>query len=98
LFRILKKIPQDCTFNQGKLLEQLSNSDSVKYSCDLTAATDRFPIRVICAVLEGRFPKAFVDAWKYIMVALPFERTGLSPIKYECGNPMGAYTSWASFT
>jgi hypothetical protein len=68
-----------------------------KYSCDLTAATDRFPIKVIAQVLKGRFPSRVIDAWEYIMVGLPFHRNELSPIVYSVGNPMGAYTSWASF-
>lgn len=98
LFRLLKMIPQDCTFDQGKLLERLSKVDSVKYSCDLSAATDRFPIKVISAILRGRFPSVFIEAWEDIMVGYSFERKDLPPISYSVGNPMGAYTSWAAFT
>jgi hypothetical protein len=58
LFRLLRKIPQDCTFDQGSFVESVRNwKDPVYYSVDLTAATDRFPIELICWVLEGRFPK-----------------------------------------
>lgn len=31
------------------------------------------------------------------MVKYPFEVKGRQPIRYGVGNPMGAYTSWASF-
>jgi hypothetical protein len=31
-------------------------------SADLSAATDRFPIEVICTVLKGRLPPAWVEA------------------------------------
>lgn len=58
LFGLLRKIPQDCTFDQGCFVEGISKwVNPVYYSVDLTAATDRFPIDVIVSVLEGRFPK-----------------------------------------
>lgn len=47
-------------------------------------------------------PAYFVAAWKHIMVSLPFAITGaqvdnLRQATYATGNPMGAYSSWASF-
>jgi hypothetical protein len=35
-----------------------NNSKEKFCSADLSAATDRFPIEVICTVLEGRLPPA----------------------------------------
>lgn len=61
LFRILKRIPQDMTFNQGKFKETI-NDNKLFYSLDLTAATDRFPIELIAKLLEGRFPESYVKA------------------------------------
>lgn len=61
LFRILKRIPQDMTFNQGKFKETINNN-KLFYSLDLTAATDRFPIELIAKLLEGRFPESYVKA------------------------------------
>jgi hypothetical protein len=61
LFRILKRIPQDMTFNQGKFKETINNN-KLFYSLDLTAATDRFPIELIAKLLEGRFPENYVKA------------------------------------
>jgi len=95
LFKVLRKIPQDCTFNQSKFLT-LTKDWKEFYSIDLTAATDRFPIHIICIVLKGLLPSAYVDAWKRIMVDLPFDYNGV-PLKYAVGNPMGAYSSWNSF-
>jgi hypothetical protein len=94
---VLKRIPQDCTFEQGKLLEKISRYKGKKFSYDLSAATDRFPIIFIGHILEGIFPKVYVDAWKYILVGLPFLFEG-KQLKYSVGNPMGAFTSWSSFT
>lgn len=52
LFRVLRKIPQDCTYDQGSFRNNLIGSE-VFYSIDLSAATDRFPIFVIEYVLKG---------------------------------------------
>jgi len=64
----------------------------------LTQATDRFPIDQIIAVLEGRLPRNYLKAWKTVMVGFPFHlRNAKDPIYYKVGNPMGFYSSWASF-
>lgn len=95
LFKVLKKIPQDCTFNQGSFQDKLINS-KVFYSIDLTAATDRFPIEFIGQVLKGKLPSTFVNHWVNVMVGYPFDFNG-NLIRYAVGNPMGAYSSWSSF-
>jgi hypothetical protein len=95
LYRILRRIPQDCTFDQGSFLEK-TKAWEMYYSIDLTAATDRFPIHFISSLLRWVFPQHFVSAWEYIMTGLPFEYKGpggWKSIRYSCGNPMGAYTS-----
>jgi len=46
------------TFNQGAFRDRVRGwDDPTFFSVDLTAATDRFPIDVICKVLGGRFPE-----------------------------------------
>lgn len=97
LFRVLKKIPQDCTFSQGGFKEHLKSWKRY-HSVDLTAATDRFPITVIQMVLESKLPTKYVNAWRDIMVKFPFKLQGSEKyISYNTGNPMGAYSSWPSF-
>jgi len=108
LFRALKKIPQDCTFDQGGFKERLKNAEFY-YSVDLKNATDRFPIQVISSVLKGLLPPSYVNAWEDIMVGYPFRAKLTKPHKigqvkiwlkmfwYKVGNPMGFYSSWASF-
>lgn len=96
LFKILKKIPQDCTFDQDSFKTKLP-THGVFYSVDLKSATDRFPIWLISDVLKGTLPHSFVDAWEYLMVGIPFKFQS-KEIKYTVGNPMGFYSSWASFT
>lgn len=97
LFKILKRIPQDMTFDQGGFTEAIKDKE-IFYSLDLTAATDRFPIDVIYLVLSGHLPKVYLDAWKDIMVGYPFKfpQKDLT-LSYSVGNPMGFYSSWASF-
>lgn len=96
LFQILKRIPQDFTFNQGGFRKH-SEGWTDLYSCDLTAATDRFPIKIISEVLAGILPDDYVKSWEYIMIKLPFKIPGGNSVSYARGNPMGAYSSWASF-
>nr|UPW42271.1 MAG: putative RNA dependent RNA polymerase [Heilongjiang mito-like virus 10] len=103
LFKLLKKIPQDCTFDQRGFKEKLINSGNYN-SIDLSNATDRFPIELICLILKAHLPHHYVDAWKNIMVKLPFDITQTckgtevpSSVSYGAGNPMGAYSSWATF-
>jgi len=53
LFKHLRRIVQDCTFNQTKLFKYLrADSGSSFHSVDLTAATDRFPISIQRELLD----------------------------------------------
>jgi len=73
LFGILRRIPQDVTFDQSRFLEIVRGWGEVKYhSIDLTNATDRFPVSYIGDVLGGAFTKEYVSAWTDIMVGYPF--------------------------
>jgi len=95
LFRVLRKIPQDCTFAQNRFWDLIKGQEEY-YSIDLTAATDRFPIDLISSVLSAKLPPSYVESWKNIMVGYPFDFEGES-LTYAVGNPMGAYSSWSSF-
>jgi len=100
LFRILRSIPQDYTFNQGSFKSKIYGWKEY-FSCDLKDATDRMPINLICKVLNGYLPEETVESWKDIMISTPFyfKKGNMEwpAIKYEAGNPMGAYSSWGSF-
>jgi len=92
LFSVLRRINQDCTFNQGSFLTKLP-PEGPYYSMDLSNATDRFPITAILTILKPHFDWDYLEAWKDVMVGYPFERKDKEPIKYEVGNPMGFYSS-----
>jgi len=101
LFAVLRKIPQDQTYDQGGFRKALEGAE-IYYSIDLSNATDRFPIDLIAQVLNSRFPASYVEAWKDVMVGYPFRYYPYGSkvsqeISYAVGNPMGAYSSWSSF-
>jgi hypothetical protein len=63
LNRRLKSISQDVTFNQGSFRDDPDFLNSEFFvSADLSAATDRFPIKLIKDVLKGRLPQEYVDS------------------------------------
>lgn len=60
LFRVLKKIPQDCTFDQVSFRKKVDFSKKI-YSVDLSSATDRFPVELTTILLKGLLPSSKVD-------------------------------------
>jgi len=95
VFERLKLLPQDRTFTQDPHVDFAGPY----YSFDLSAATDRFPLalqeRVVRSLL-GDSNKSKV--WASILADqefyVPWEDKF---VKYEVGQPMGAYSSWAVF-
>jgi hypothetical protein len=96
LFQFLKKIPQDRTFSQWGFIETFKDYHGEIYSVDLTQATDRFPIEFIERILKAKLPHDYVSSWRNVMVGYPFDFQ-TKKLFYSVGNPMGAYSSWASF-
>lgn len=67
IFNILRRIPQDGTFDQDKpinLLMDLSRKSKDKFigSCDMSAATDRLPILLQMHLLSWRFGPTWAKA------------------------------------
>jgi hypothetical protein len=64
LSHALAKIRQDCTLDQGKhkSLLDIDLKGNSYHSIDLTAATDRFPIKTISNLLKCQLPGDYVDA------------------------------------
>jgi hypothetical protein len=111
LFRILRHIPQDGTFAQHKPLERLlkrarTGALWVK-SVDLSAATDRFPLRPQVALISGLLNGDLARAWARLLVNRDYvlfptprdEAKGMEAevLRYGAGQPMGAYSSWGAF-
>lgn len=76
IFDLLKKNPSDGTFNQdGPLKRLIYLTNYTKeivsptfYSFDLSAATDRLPIRLQQDVMSTMFGEEFAELWAKILV------------------------------
>jgi len=72
---------------------------------DLSAATDRFPISLQVKLIRNIFNHDVAINWYNILINrvytyLPPKGSKDEPkhLKYAVGQPMGAYSSWATFT
>jgi hypothetical protein len=95
-FDILRRIPQDMTFNQGYVLNVIANKPCY-YSYDLSSATDRFPIILQERILSCLIGSERANAWAKILVGQPFQADWGGTYNYKVGQPMGAYSSWSIF-
>jgi len=102
LFGILKGVPMDGTFDQPAPLANLNSSRGL-YSLDLTAATDRMPLAIQVHLLgELIGDHEFAKHWANLLVNRDYNffQLGYTPwhgkYRYAVGQPMGAYSSWAS--
>lgn len=107
IFSILRKIPQDGCFNQAAPLRKLQEriNEEVQelgscnvYSFDLSAATDRLPLKFQVQVL-GQLLNHYLDngsevarAWADLLIGRSYRVDG-QDLKYTVGQPMGALSS-----
>lgn len=107
LFSILRKLSSvDATFDQDKgvqiILSKLASRECKDvYSLDLSAATDRLPLILQIHLLNVLLPRVGWH-WANLLVnrdyAVPNHptlRNNPLKVRYGCGQPMGAYSSWA---
>jgi hypothetical protein len=93
LFDILKQIPSDMTFDQTKDLAKLRpDKGSSFHSIDLTAATDRFPVKLQKMVMAQLIGDEKAEAWESLLIDRDYYLKG-KPLRYAVGQPMGAYSS-----
>nr|WAY16626.1 putative RNA-dependent RNA polymerase [Binucleate Rhizoctonia mitovirus 13] len=107
MFSILRKIPNDGTFDQEASIAR-SQEKSVKagmaFSYDLAAATDRLPVVLTAHILTNLVGIAgFGRLWRQILTQRPFAfnatvasrlKVSEGPYRYAVGQPMGALSSW----
>jgi hypothetical protein len=100
-----RKLPVSCVHNQVRganfLKEKLA--EGTVYCYDLSSATDRFPLELQTAVLEGLGLKHYADAM-HELVKVPFKvntKVDGVPVQeqwsYKTGQPMGLYGSFHLF-
>jgi hypothetical protein len=106
MFSILENLPQDATFDQeGKVREFATRGYKEVYSYDLKSATDLIPLILYRLCFGVIFPKELLDLWLDLLVDRDFKVPASTKkaypnhkerVRYNCGQPMGALTSWAS--
>jgi len=96
IFNFLRTISDlDGTFDQSKPLDVLTSKKlRVPFSCfDLSAATDRLPVKLQAQILNIIFKNKLGDEWmKLLDISWTYKNY---TFKYSVGQPMGAYSSWA---
>lgn len=97
-YETLRNLKCDGTYAQESAFKRVleASARTGVWSFDLTAATDRFPIDPQTAVLR-HLNTEVGDLWDKILKSLTFVYEGI-PLKYAVGQPMGLYSSWATFT
>ena len=105
LFSVLRRIPEDGTFDQTapiELLIQKGVQDVTSY--DLSAATDRLPLSLQENLIGWILGEKIARTWASLLVNRDYsfhprtaEKYGLkiTSVRYAAGQPMGAYSSWA---
>lgn len=80
LFKILRGIPQDATFDQVGVLEKGLNRIIGKgfrvakaFSYDLSSATDRLPVEIQVLILSQLLGYQQACAWAQLLVGRPYE-------------------------
>lgn len=105
LFKVLSLLPNDGTFDQeasfARCIEKAKISKCA-YGYDLSAATDRLPLRLQIAILGTLIGPKAARAWGDLLVGRGYympssaDRYGYTPgepIFYKVGQPMGALSS-----
>nr|UYL95344.1 MAG: RNA-dependent RNA polymerase [Tianjin Mitov tick virus 1] len=107
IFKVLRKVPMDGTFDQLKPLKRVPFGKVPIYSFDLSAATDRLPIIIQSELLSEIFGKEFAQSWVTLLTSRRYKTPMLidgiyyagkdkypKSVKYSTGQPMGALSSW----
>ena len=99
LMSMLRGLKPDCTFNQGSFRATLPH-EGPYFSFDLSQATDRFPVMVQEVVLAFLVSPEYAAAWRRLITGRDYHITwgAKGTVRYACGQPMGAYSSWAMFS
>jgi len=79
--------------------EWTSNPNLEIFSYDLTEATNRWPLYLQELVVQQMFGNEIARCWKTIIADREFTiGSGPEMIRFNCGQPLGALSSWAVFS
>jgi hypothetical protein len=103
LMDILESLESDGTSshaNVGKYAERKCKERSYIYCADLSSATDRFPKQIQEALLHGLIKDSDLAAAFYTLLTDRKFTVAWSgeTVTYNCGQPMGCYSSWPLFS
>lgn len=98
----LESQPNDGTASHdvaAQAVKRWSSDPSKKlWSYDLTEATNRWPLFLEWLVVKAAFGPEIADAWRTVISDRDFEiADGPERIRFNCGQPLGALSSWAVF-
>jgi hypothetical protein len=96
MYKCLRHIAADGTYDQCTQSSRVANATLKQpvWSFDLSKATDRLPLLPQIMTMEF-LNNSIGKTWKEVIQAMNFEYEGVK-YKYQVGQPMGLYTSWAS--
>lgn len=105
MFKILKSLPNDGTFDQNLAFaraQEKASTYGVVFGYDLSSATDRLPIDLQVSIVASLTDSdELAKIWKTILIGrayfAPPNRVGVPEgnYSYAVGQPMGALSSWA---
>jgi hypothetical protein len=103
IFKFLKSLPNDATFDQQEAVKRASIKVAKygrSFGYDLSAATDRLPIALQEAVLQPLIGVEAASSWRQLLINRDYkllypDKSGIDVItvKYAVGQPMGALSS-----
>lgn len=105
LFAMLRSLPNDGTFDQEASFARCvakAEQSKAAFGYDLSAATDRLPLRLQIRILSTLIGRKAAEAWGEILVGRGYRmppsagKYGFTPgdrIYYKVGQPMGALSS-----
>ncbi|QDW65458.1 putative RNA dependent RNA polymerase [Rhizoctonia solani mitovirus 23] len=96
---VLRPLEQDGTFDQDKIAAKVrsftANPQLEVFSLDLTAATDRLPVKLQSKILDFLTGvEGYGDLWAKVMTERDFRLPTDQNIRYSVGQPMGAKSSF----
>lgn len=98
LFEVLRRIPQDGTFDQLGPIRSLLDFARLghpAHSFDLSNATDRLPVKLQEQILSGLLGSSVAYAWRYLLTSRTYHHEKAGGLRYAVGQPIGALSSWA---
>jgi hypothetical protein len=102
IMRLLKRMVSDGTYshaNVGTFAKEATKNKSFVACFDLSAATDRFPREIQKQLLNELIKdNDLATSWWTLLAERTFKVAWSNEyVTYNCGQPMGAYSSWPLF-